>query len=216
MKRFTLSAINDHPGLTAFISSMLFSILLIFLLNGCGEGTDYKDLNYGKSKWGMNPVEVAEAYDYARKGYQFMAKGHTKMVYFMEFKNMPVQSDYFYTYQGRLCMIHFQFGHLNPIRIETIGPFQGIVHGQIKRESPTKMKHFFKLLVAEYKEKYGKGKGTDESKGKKLDLEHVWESKTAKWTLYLETNQDGVHQLKLTGFHKEFMKEFDEGNEKYD
>ena len=86
MKRFLDSAINEHTGLTAFICSIL---AVLILYSACDRGTTFtesksektlpdntftesksektlpdNEMNYGKTKWGMNPIEVSEAQDF--------------------------------------------------------------------------------------------------------------------------------------------------------
>ena len=124
----------------------------------------------------------------------------------MKYKELSVEAQYHYSYNGYLCLFHFEFGHIGD-RYRTDEP-NVIQVENVKRLSKQMMIHYFKLLVKDFSVGFGKGETVDKSKNGKLNIEHMWESKTAIWRLYLETDRENYHRLKLNGQHKEFVKDF--------
>lgn len=164
------------------------------------------EMNYGKTKWSMNPIEVMEVDDYRQPAIHNTYDKYSQSTYFMTYKALDVEVDYYYSYNGQLCLIQLEFGHIGD-KYRTNSP-NIIVQVNVKHESKKKMLHYFKLLIKEFSPGFGKGKTVDKSKNGKFDIEHTWESKTAIWRLYLETDKQNYHRLKLNGQHKELVKDF--------
>ena len=185
-------------------SGTITVVMSVILLTSFAEASDKEEMNYGKLRWGMSPKQVAKAHDYQEIYSQSDSRKERVETYYIKFKNLLVQANYFYANKKKLYLLTFEFGH------QTL-PLKGsnVVkrYTRMKPESKEKMLHFFNLLKDMYEPKFGEGKTVDKSSGNKLDMMHTWESKTALWRIWLETDKDGYHRLQLSAWNKKLNKE---------
>ena len=190
-------------------------IMLVMLISISCSSSD-SEMNYGKTKWGMSPSEVAIAQDYRKPAVHSKIDKETQSIYNMQYKALLVEARYFYAYHEKFYLLIFEFGHVTPI-LDSVSNPEGPgssyftitkTKSPVRRESKKMMIHYFNNLIEMHSPEFGKGKTTDKSKNGKLDMEHIWESDIAIWRVSLETDNKNYHRLYLTAYHKELNKKF--------
>ena len=190
-----------RKSLAAFLSVMFVFSVFAEEVQEVDKGKHKKNMYYGKTKWGMTPKQVDKVLDY-NESKKYKHKKETSATYNMKYKTLLVEASFWYANHNQLYLIIFEFGNVIPIT-DFIDNTITVSSRPPKREKKEKMLHFFGLLVDMYSKEFGKGELTDNSKGDKFNMEHIWQNDKAFWRVHLETDKKGYHRLYLTAWNKD-------------